>query len=95
MPGWEREEEEEEDEAEEEEEGERTSLPLTWAGAPANKYQHFLNYLQRLISCATDLDFYGQFFLCVESHWCQLNLFNVTGSTLKTAVLRLICAALI
>ena len=62
MPGWEREEEEEE--AEEEEEGERT---FNMSRGPANKYQHFLNYLQRLISCATDSDIYERL-SCVESH---------------------------
>ncbi len=55
MPGWKR---------AEEEEG--TSLPLTWAGATANKYQHFLNYLCWLTSCATDWIYY-ELFLVIYS----------------------------
>lgn len=61
MPGWERGEEEEEEEAWKRRKGKE---PLTRAGAPANKYQHFLNDLQRLISCVTDGDIYEQLFLC-------------------------------
>lgn len=45
----------------EEEEGERA---FNMSRGPANKYQHFLNYLQRLISCVTDLDIYELLFLC-------------------------------
>lgn len=78
MPGWGREEEEEE-EAEEEEEGERT---FNMSRGPANKYQHFLNDLQSLISCATDSDIYEQLFLCGVTPM-SIKSVNVTGSALK------------
>lgn len=57
MPEWKR----------AEEEGEGTSLLLTWAGATTNKYQHFLNYLHRLTSCATDSEMYHKLFLAIYS----------------------------